>query len=733
MFSTLELDLATGDGASEGSVTLTGLPRPLSRGLYSLIFRTQATDGAYPVTLRYDTADTRQRTGTIHLEMKVARGRARGRFVMPEPGHALRLEGSIQQITQGDGKVRLRRLSSRLAHAEKLARTGLQWASEPSHLRRRTVQAVAILRQQGPAGLLQAMQRRADARHHQQDFAQRYARWAEQQDANLAAHRESLAAKANALPEQTLISVIMPVFDPPVELLREAIDSVRNQIWQRWELCIADDASSDPRVRALIEQAASEEPRIRSVFRKERGHISTASNDALTMVSGDWVAFLDHDDRLSPDALLEVATAITANPDAGLIYSDEDKLDDEGKRCLPAFKPDWNPELFHSYNMINHLACYRAALVRDVGGLREGYEGAQDYDLALRVSERIAPGAIVHIPRILYHWRMAPDSVASGTGAKPYAMEAGKRARADHFRRTGIDARVHLEESFYRVDYALPATPPKVSIVIPTRDRLSLLATCVASIREHTDYPDYEIIIVDNGSKKRATLDWLAHREAEGSIRVLREGGPFNFSALNNAGVAAAAGEIVVLLNNDIEIVSPGWLREMTSLCLRPDVGAVGARLLYPDGTLQHGGVLLDAEVVARHWFRGAARDHSGPGQRLKVRQALSAVTGACLATTKQLYLELGGLDADNLQVAFNDIDYCLKVGAAGRRVVFTPFAELIHHESASRGKDMTPEKSRRLYAEMAFMKHKWHAELEVDRLGMPGIPPELGKPGQFD
>ncbi len=733
MFSTLELDLVAGDGTPDGSVALAGLPQPLARGLYSLSFRTQAPDGTYPVKLRYETADTRKRTGTAHLELKVARGRAHGRFVMPEPGDALRLEGLVGKIAQGSSKAKLRRLSSRLVHAEKLARTGLQWASEPSHLRRRASQALAILQRQGPAGLLQAMRRRADARHHQQDFAQRYARWAEHQDADLAAHRKSLAAKATALPAQTLISVIMPVFDPPVDALREAIDSVRNQIWPHWELCIVDDASSDPQIRALIEQMASEEPRISPVLRKERGHISAASNDALAMAGGEWVAFLDHDDRLSLDALLEVATVITANADAGLIYSDEDKLDGNGKRCLPAFKPDWDPELFLSYNVINHLACYRTALVREVGGLREGYEGAQDYDLALRVSERLKPEAIVHIPRILYHWRMAPDSVASGTGAKPYAMEAGRRALADHFRRTGVEASVHFEETFYRVDYPLPAKPPKVSIVIPTRDRLSLLATCVASIREKTDYPDYEIIIVDNGSMKRATLDWLARNEAEGSIRVLREGGPFNFSAHNNAGVAAAAGEIVVLLNNDIEIVTPDWLRELASLCLRPGVGAVGARLLYPDGTLQHGGVVLDPEVVARHWFRGVAGDHSGPGQRLKVRQALSAVTGACLATTKQLYLELGGLDADNLQVAFNDIDYCLKVSAAGLRVVFTPFAELIHHESASRGKDMTPEKSRRLYAEMAFMKDKWDAALAFDRMAMPGFPSELGKPGLID
>jgi glycosyltransferase involved in cell wall biosynthesis len=513
----------------------------------------------------------------------------------------------------------------------------------------------------------------------------------------------------------------MPVYNSSTVWLSRAVASVRSQTYGNWELCIADDASCDATTRELIRQLASEEKRINFVFREKNGHISAASNTALDIASGGWILLLDHDDELAPEALYLLSEAIKRNPDCQLVYSDEDKIDDFGDRSAPYFKSDWNPELFYSHNMFSHLGAYRAELVRRVGGFRMGYEGSQDYDLALRCIERIKPSQIHHIPHVLYHWRIHADSTAHSSNAKPYAIVAGERALNDHFARLGIQAKAESVGYGYRVRYALPAQLPLVSLVIPTRNGGKLLRQCVDSMLAKTTYSAYEIIIVDNGSDERATLRYLESLSADQRIRVLRDPQPFNYSALNNAAVKLARGDVIGLVNDDVEVINPDWLSEMVSHALRPEVGAVGARLWYSDDTLQHAGVVLGIHGIAGHVHRYLPKGNVGYCGRAALIQAFSAVTGACLVVRKAVYDEVGGLD-EALAVACNDVDFCLRVREAGYRNIWTPYAELYHHESASRGFDDTPEKQARSAKEVAFMRERWGDALLNDPYYSPNL-----------
>jgi GT2 family glycosyltransferase/glycosyltransferase involved in cell wall biosynthesis len=532
---------------------------------------------------------------------------------------------------------------------------------------------------------------------------------------------------------QPLISVLLPVYNPELDLLEAAIESIRRQIYKRWELCIADDASTDPKVRPFLEEKARQDPRIKLIFRAENGHISACTNSALELASGEWCALLDQDDLLAEKALAFVTLEIEQHPEAGLIYSDEDKIDRDGKRSNPFLKPDWNPELFLGQNYINHLGVYRTDLLREIGGFRERFEGSQDYDLALRCIERLTPAQIRHIPRILYHWRAVPGSLAAVVDAKPYAKEAARRAIADHLKRRGIGARVEPcpeNAESHRVVYELPGALPAVSIIIPIRDRVALLEQCIASIRRQTDYPAIEFVIVDNGSIEPATLKFLRKLEQELRARVVRDDGSFNFSRLINCGAAAAKGEVLAFLNNDIEPDERGWLREMVSHVVRPKVGAVGARLWYPDGRLQHGGVILGLGGVAGHAFPRVPRGHPGYFNRAWLQQNFSAVTGACMLVRKKVFEEAGGFDETNLAISFNDVDFCLRLRAAGLRNVWTPYANLIHHESASRGHQPTPDEQAQFVREAAFMQRKWGIELLHDPFYNPNL--SLNLPG-FD
>ena len=520
---------------------------------------------------------------------------------------------------------------------------------------------------------------------------------------------KALALKIGQMVYRPLISVVMPVFNPPVHFLREAVDSVQNQAYPHWELCIADDASSDPQIRDYLNQLATQDKRVKLVLREQNGHIVAASNSALAVATGEFVALLDHDDLISADALYWVAEALNRHPMASVVYSDEDKIGLDGKRCDPYYKSDWNLELFLSQNMISHLGLYRRSLLREIGGFRLGYEGSQDYDLALRCALNILPSQIVHIPRVLYHWRILPGSTALSPGEKSYAQRAGHRAVTDYLTASHLGGWVEsLPNGFYRVHPPLPAVLPMVSLVIPTRNALKLVKQCIESILSKTTYSNYEILLIDNGSDDPAALQYFAELSRHLRIRVIRDDSEFNYAALNNQAVLHAKGELVGLVNNDIEVISPGWLEEMVGLVLRPGVGAVGARLWYPDGTLQHGGVIIGLGGVAGHAHWGLQRGDPGYFGRAVLTQVLSGVTAACLIVRKSVYQQVDGLDEANLKVAFNDVDFCLKLTEAGYRNVWTPYAEMYHHESATRGADDSPEKMTRFSSEVAYMHRRW-------------------------
>ncbi|PTR33450.1 GT2 family glycosyltransferase [Luteibacter sp. OK325] len=517
------------------------------------------------------------------------------------------------------------------------------------------------------------------------------------------------------------ISILVPVYNTAEQWLRACLDSVRAQAYPDWELCIVDDASPEPHVRRVLEEYAAGDSRIRLCFRDENGHISRSSNSALAMARGDFVALLDHDDALPPHALLEVARVLAARPDVGIVYSDEDKIDEAGVRFDPYFKPAWNPDLFLSQNYVSHFGAYRTSLVREVGGFRIGYEGSQDYDLALRCIERLSDQQIVHVPQVLYHWRAIAGSTALALGEKNYAVDAGQRALTDHLQRKGVEAVVTPSPGGYRIRRALPAKLPTVELIIPTRDRVDLVRMCVESILAKTAYAAYSIIIVDNGSVEQETLEYFAHVSEDPRVRVIRDDSPFNYSRLNNRAVRESAADIVGLINNDIEVISADWLDEMVSQAVRPEVGVVGAMLYYPNDTIQHAGVILGMHGVAGHVYSGAERGHNGQMGRARLVQNLTAVTAACLLIRRDVWDDVQGLD-ETLTVAFNDIDLCLRVIRAGYVNVWTPFAELYHHESASRGNENTPEKKVRFLGEIATMDQRWSSWYVADPAHNPNL-----------
>ncbi|TSE28750.1 putative teichuronic acid biosynthesis glycosyltransferase TuaG [Tepidimonas thermarum] len=520
------------------------------------------------------------------------------------------------------------------------------------------------------------------------------------------------------------VGIVVPLFNPNLDWLRQAIESVRQQWYPHWHLYLVDDCSTRQRAElaAFLERLGEEDRRVRVVWRARNGHISAATNDGLALSADDWVTFLDQDDVLAPHALWCVAVAIRQHPQARIVYSDEDKIDAQGRRCEPHFKPDWNPDLLLSYNYICHLAVYRRQDVVAVGGVRQGFEGAQDYDLALRVLERCRPEEVVHVPRVLYHWRVHEGSTAHDVGVKPYALEAGRRALQEAMQRRGVSATVTVDRrSAYRVRYHMAGSPPHVTVVVPTRNGGRLLKTCIDGVIGRTHYDRYDIVIIDNGSDQAETLRLLRDYAQHPRCTVVHDPRPFNYAALHNAVVPGVKGDYVLLLNDDIEVKDADWLREMVSVAVQPGVGIVGARLLFPNDTVQHGGVLL-VGGVAGHAHKHLPADHPGYMMRAHVRQTLSAVTAACLLVPKAVYQQVGGMD-ERLAVAFNDVAFCLAVGQAGYRIVWTPYAELYHHESATRGYEHEdPVKQRRFEAEVHYMQERWGDRLREDPAFNPNL-----------
>ena len=544
-----------------------------------------------------------------------------------------------------------------------------------------------------------------------------YKDWIARVESPLFADREAIASEIAAFTWQPLISVVMPTYNTDERLLRACIDSVINQSYSHWELCVADDNSPNSRVREVLTEYAEQDARIRTVFRTENGHISRATNSALEIVKGEFVALLDHDDELSTDALYCVVKALNDNPEAKIIYSDEDKIDEHGRRYEPHFKCDWNRDLLYSQNYISHLGVYDTSLLRDIGGFRTGVEGSQDYDLLLRSVARVKDHQIIHIPHVLYHWRAIEGSTALEAGEKSYTTKAGIKALKNYFAETGQQVRVEegMVANTYRVRWPIPKPEPLVSLLIPTRDGYEILKQCVDSILAKTIYRNYEIIILDNQTSCEKTLGYFRSFDNHDKVRVLAYDQPFNYSAINNYGVKHAKGSIIGLINNDIEVISPEWLTEMVSHTLREDVGCVGAKLYYGNNTVQHAGVICGLGGVAGHSHKHFPKEASGYFYRLKLIQNLSAVTAAVLLVRRQVFEEVSGLNEQDLTVAFNDVDFCLKVREAGYRNLWTPYAELYHHESVSRGAEDNPEKIARFQREIDYMVNTWQDKLTDD------------------
>ncbi len=498
-----------------------------------------------------------------------------------------------------------------------------------------------------------------------------------------------LREESRKFSHQPLVSIITPVHDTPRRWLREAIASVERQIYENWELLLVDDASSNVETLEFLARAETRDPRIR-VFRLTKSSgISVASNLALENARGEWIGLLDHDDLLEVDALFRTAQLLQEHPDADLIYSDEDKLTEDGL-ATPLFKPDWSPDFFLSYNYLCHFTTLRASLVRELGGFRSEYDFAQDYDLFLRVVSRT--DRIHHIPRILYHWRRSAGSTSTNIRSKPDALEAARRGLTDHLTRmheaghVAIDWRTHG----FRIRRNL-VHARKVAIIIPTRDRIELLARCVSSVVARTAYENYEIIVIDNDSE---TEEARAYFESS-PHRVLRYPGPFNYSAMNNFAVEQTDAPWILFLNNDTEAVESEWLTAMAEHVQRPQVGAVGARLVRRDETIQHAGVVLGLRGMVKHAFYGFPAEDPGVCRQLQITRNYSAVTAACLLTRRDVFQEIGGFDEENLPVIFNDVDLCLKMRKAGYLIVYTPFAKLYHDESATRRTSIEPSEAK--------------------------------------
>jgi GT2 family glycosyltransferase len=550
---------------------------------------------------------------------------------------------------------------------------------------------------------------------HDGGFVSDYHRWIHEFERH---ESQLLDLKVSSLAEQPLISIIMPVYNTEPKELAAAIDSVVTQSYGHWELCICDDCSSRPAVRKLLEDYAAQDPRIKVHYAAERGGISRASNLARKMANGQFIALLDHDDTLAPHALASVCEAINQNPLSGLFYSDEDKIDGDGVRFDPFFKPDWAPDLFLSENYICHLLVMRRDLADKLGGFNPALDGSQDYDLVLRASELAV--SVHHIPKVLYHWRAGAASTASATENKSYALEAARLALRQHCERTkaGCAVEAGAVPGRWRVRY--PVSPgARVSIIIASGGNVDILRTNIASLFAKTSYADYEVVIADNSKGNAIEKLVNQYQASHANLRYIDwRNKPFNFSAINNAAARQCDAPLLLFLNDDTSVIEPAWLEAMAELAMRPEVGAVGAKLLYPNGAIQHAGVVMGIFDNCGHAFKGLNGAVGHYFDFSDVIRNVSAVTGACLMARASVFWQVGGFDETQFAVAFNDVDLCLKMGAYGYRVLYTPHAVLYHHESLSKtSRDLIPRP-----AEVAAMKYKWEKVIAHDPYYSPNL-----------
>lgn len=512
-----------------------------------------------------------------------------------------------------------------------------------------------------------------------------------------------------------LISVVVPAYHTPPLFLRQMLDSLVAQTYGGWELCIANGSPDDKEMEAVLEEYEKRDSRIRHENLKENLGIAENTNAAFRMAKGEFIGLLDHDDLLAPNALYEIALALEKNPEADVVYTDEDKVTTDLKEHFqPHLKPDFNLDLLRSNNYICHFFTVRREIVEQVGGFRKEFDGAQDYDFIFRCTEEARK--ILHIPEILYHWRTHKESTADNPASKMYAFEAGKRAIEAHLKRTGTDGEVsHTPDlGFYRVKYPVKGEP-LISIIIPNKDEKESLEACLKSIWEKTTYKNYEIIVVENNSTSDEIFQYYKEISQKG-VRLLRWKKEFNYSAINNFGAAHAKGEFLLFLNNDVTVITPDWLTELAGLCQRKEVGAAGVKLLYPDNTIQHAGCVIGIGGIAGHMFVDMPANRTGYLHKASLLQDMSAVTAACMIVKKQVFDQVGGF-TEKLAVAFNDVDLCLKINKAGSLVVYDPYVQLYHMESKTRGAEDSKEKVRRFQTEIEYMRCHW---LDILKNGDP-------------
>ena len=509
---------------------------------------------------------------------------------------------------------------------------------------------------------------------------------------------------------QPKISIVIPLYKTQEKYLRQLVETIKEQTYPNWELCLSDGSGANSPIAGLLESLAASDERIKVVSHEESLQISENTNAAIEIATGDYIAFADHDDELTPNALFECVKALNKNRDVKVLYSDEDKMSMDGHKFFqPHFKPDYNPDLLCTVNYICHLFVVDRKVIEQVGTLRKEFDGAQDYDFIFRCIEAVSPEEICHVPKILYHWRCHEESTAENPESKTYAFESGKRAIEEHYRRTGIDAEVYQGEflGLYRTRFHRDHDP-LISIIIPNKDHIDDLKRCIDSIEAKSTYTNYEYIIVENNSEEKETFAYYEQLEAVNpKVHVVYYKGHFNYSSINNFGVQYAKGEYFLLLNNDTEIINDDCLEELLGYCTREDVGAVGARLYYEDDTIQHAGVVIGFGGIAGHCFVQQKRGFTGYCHRIICAQDYSAVTAACMMVKREAFEKVGGL-SEELQVAFNDIDFCMKLRQAGYLIVYNPYAELYHYESKSRGLEDTPEKVARFNQEIATFEKRW-------------------------